>query len=105
MSRATTSDIARRFGDTFTKRLLEIEREQWAGPVESAYGLHLVRISEYVEGHVPELAEVRPQVEIEWQFLRQKESQAKFSQVLRDRYDVVIEWPDVEPDKTAEDSE
>ena len=73
--------------------------------MESAYGLHLVRISERVEGRVPELSEVRRVVEREWLFLRREESQEQFNRELRDRYDVVIWWPGKQPDgTTAEDS-
>jgi parvulin-like peptidyl-prolyl isomerase len=101
LSRATPSEIAGRFGDAFAKQLLEIESGRWGGPVESAYGLHLVRITERVEGHVPELSEVREDVEREWLFLRRKESQEKFNLQLRDRYDVVIRWPNRQSDGTT----
>ena len=38
----------------------------WQGPVESGLGLHLVKITERVEGSLPELADIRPIVEREW---------------------------------------
>lgn len=101
MPLATVNEISRQFGQDFASRLLEIEPGQWAGPVESAYGFHVVRISESVEGRIPELSEVRQAVEREWRFVRQNELQDRFYQELRDRYAVIIQWPETYPEETT----
>jgi len=50
------------FGNNFFERLAEIPSGGWAGPVASAYGVHLVRITERVSARMPELEEARDAV-------------------------------------------
>jgi hypothetical protein len=47
------------FGNGFFDRLAEIPAGVWIGPVESAYGVHLVRIIDRVSARVPPLEEVQ----------------------------------------------
>jgi hypothetical protein len=57
-TRESPFEIARVFGSGFADRLLETGINAWQGPIESGYGLHLVRIREKIDSRVPELAEV-----------------------------------------------
>lgn len=91
---ATPNEIDGNFGDGFASRLWEIRDGRWAGPVESQFGFHLVRINERRAGRNPELAEIRADVEREWKFLRRKELRQNLYRELRDRYDVTIQWPE-----------
>jgi hypothetical protein len=47
------ADIARRFGPEFAQAVTRLAPGQWAGPLRSPYGLHLVRL-ERVEAAVPQ---------------------------------------------------
>jgi hypothetical protein len=87
------SEIARLFGDAFATQLQHIEPGRWAGPIESAFGLHLVFVRERVDGRVPALAEVREAVQREWFAARRKAVHEQFYQRLRARYTVVVEQP------------
>lgn len=95
------SEIARLFGEEFSRSVIELEPTQWQGPVESGYGLHLVLVTERKPGRLPELAEVRDQVEREWVFARKKEMQEAMYQKLGERYTVVIEEPDAPANEVA----
>ena len=86
-------EIVRQFGENFAARLGELSLGQWGGPVESGYGIHLVRVSERTEGRLPELAEVRDAVLREWANTRRLEANEKFYQELLKRYVVTIERP------------
>jgi parvulin-like peptidyl-prolyl isomerase len=66
---------------------------QWAGPIESGFGLHLVRVDERVAGKAPTLAELRPIVLREWQSQARREQGASFLATLREKYDVRVEGP------------
>jgi hypothetical protein len=44
------SEIARLFGDAFATQLQRLEPGRWTGPIESAYGLHLVFVHECTDG-------------------------------------------------------
>ena len=87
------SEIARLFGEEFGRKVFELEPGRWQGPVESGYGLHLVLVTELKPARLPELAEVRDQVEREWLFKRKTEMQEALYEKLRERYTVVIEQP------------
>jgi hypothetical protein len=87
------SDVEKIFGASFAKGILEVEPGNWAGPVMSSYGLHLVFVRERIEGRDPELAEVRVEVEREWAAKRRREFKEQTYKKLRERYTVIIEEP------------
>jgi hypothetical protein len=95
------SEIARLFGEEFSRMVIDLNPGQWEGPVLSGYGLHLVFVSERRPARLPELAEVRDQVEREWVFARKKEMQEAMYQKLGERYTVVIEQPAAAADKVS----
>jgi hypothetical protein len=88
---ASATEISKQFGDKFVAKLTDVPIGQWFGPVESAYGMHLVFVEERTEGRLPELAEVRDAVRREWANARRLESNEKFFQSLLKHYEVVVE--------------
>lgn len=88
---STASDIRRLFGEEFARSVLALSPGRWEGPVRSGYGLHLVLVTNRTPGRMPELSEVRAEVEREWLFTRRKEIQETMHRKLRERYTVVIE--------------
>ena len=86
-------EISRLFGDAFTRELVTIIPGQWAGPIRSGYGLHLVKVTNTVAERLPELDEVREVVEREWFAVHRKEMQEGIYKRLRERYTVVFEQP------------
>lgn len=96
-SLATQSEIARSFGERFAEDAIKLVLGDWTGPVYSAYGGHLLKVSERVEAHLPELADIRALVEREYQVQRRKEQKNLAYQKLREGYEVTIE-----PVKTAQ---
>jgi hypothetical protein len=97
-SLSSRSEIARLFGDAFATQLQQLVPDHWAGPFESAYGLHLVCVRERVDGRMPALAEVREAVQRAWFAARRKAVQEQFYQRLRARYTVVVEQPQATSD-------
>jgi hypothetical protein len=96
------SEVAKLFGDKFAAALGRLSPGQWQGPVESAYGVHLVFVSQRLEGRVPALAAVRDSVRREWDEAHRLEANEKFYRDLLKHYTVTIEEPEpVEADKVA----
>jgi hypothetical protein len=87
------SEIARMFGESFSIEIMKIEPGQWAGPIRSGYGLHLVLVSEQVDGRLPALDEVRELVEQEWSAVHRKELKEAIYKKFREKYTVVFEQP------------
>ncbi len=88
------SEVAKLFGREFTTRLLALKLGQWAGPVESGYGVHLVLLRQRAEGRTLELAEVRDAVRREWLAARRREANEAFLRRFRERYTVIVENPE-----------
>lgn len=88
---ATSSEIARQFGEPFAAALARLAPGAWAGPLESSYGLHLVRVSERGEAAAPELAAIRPAVERDYLADRQRRQLEEVYRRLLEKYTVVVE--------------
>ena len=84
-------EVARQFGDEFAAKLGGLPPGRWQGPVESAFGVHLVFVSERTEGRLPALADVRDAVRREWDDARRQEANERFYQELLKHYTVTIE--------------
>jgi len=96
---ASVDEIARQFGEAFVTALVALAPGSWRGPLESAYGLHLVRVERRTEPRAPELADVRDAVRREWTQARRRERTERFYQDLLARYTVRVLSP--EPEKQA----
>jgi len=89
---ATQSEIERSLGERFGGEVVELaSSDDWVGPMFSAYGGHLVRVSERVDGRDPDLAEIRSLVEREYLAERRVEIKDLAYAKLREGYDVTIE--------------
>ncbi|WP_259667823.1 peptidylprolyl isomerase [Rhizobium lentis] len=87
------TSIGKTFGADFAEELDKIPVGRWAGPVKSAFGRHLIRVTERVPGHVPALNEIRDAVAREWTNAKRKELEDQRFAVLLKRYVVRIESP------------
>lgn len=83
--------IAGEFGRDFADRLAGLPAGRWAGPVESAFGIHLVLIRERIPGRAPVLEVVRKAVARRWKTARLEEASEAFYQKLKQRYSVIVE--------------
>ncbi len=54
------------FGPDYFAALATLPVGSWEGPVESAFGTHLVRVTDRREARTPPLAEIRDKVEQDW---------------------------------------
>lgn len=88
---APVRDVAAQFGDGFAGQVAKLTVGQWQGPVESAYGTHLVLLRERTEGRAPPLDEVREAVRRDWLNEQRTLADEKYYQSLLQRYIVTIE--------------
>ena len=92
MNLASATEISRHFGDEFVQGLLALDVGEWMGPIESSYGIHIVRVNERVPGQVPDFESVRDAVLLEWVYQQEREVQERFLGELRAQYDVSVDW-------------
>jgi hypothetical protein len=87
----TPSEVARLFGKDFAEHLFTLKTNTWQGPIESGYGVHLVRISEKIDSRIPELAAVIDNVRNDWMFEQRQKTNREIYERLKERYEIVIE--------------
>lgn len=83
--------IANQFGEEFARALPKLSLKQWAGPVVSAYGLHLVYVTQATPERMPSLEEIGEPLVRDWRTMRLGELRDAEYQRLRDGYMVEIE--------------
>ena len=88
--------IARDFGEEFATKLAALPLDVWQGPVASGFGAHLVRISKRQPAELPALADIRQQVQREWENDRRERNRAESYRAMAANYRIIID------DKSAE---
>lgn len=86
----TASDLEKQFGTDFTAEVLSLPEGEWEGPVGSGYGLHVVKILGRQPGRIPDLSEVREEVESDLQYEAQNAAQEQGYQEIAGKYRVGI---------------
>jgi peptidyl-prolyl cis-trans isomerase C len=92
-SKAASEEIDRQFGEAFAGKLVALPKGEWAGPIASGFGLHLVRVDEVSAARLPKLADVRQRVENDWRSATRIARENQAYQTLLDGYDIKIERP------------
>jgi hypothetical protein len=95
-------EITSIFGDEFARRIVQLERGRWIGPIQSGYGWHLVYVSDRTEARLRPLSEVREAVQREWLAARRKEIIDATYSKLREKYAVVVEGLPSEADARSQ---
>jgi hypothetical protein len=91
MTSTPTDLIARDFGAKFATALEQVPVGEWAGPIDSAFGAHFVRVLERAPAVVPALSDIRDAVVREWENERRQRARNDNYRRLRSRYDVDID--------------
>jgi hypothetical protein len=87
----TEDGVSRMFGAGFGVAVLAQEPGQWEGPLESGYGLHLVRVDNRVESRVPDWTEVRDQIQNDMIYEARKAAEDRMYAEIAARYQVVYD--------------
>jgi hypothetical protein len=87
----TPFEVERLFGKGFAEQLFILGTNSWHGPIESGYGLHLVRISEKIDARMPDLASVIDKVRTDWMFEQRQKTNKEIYERFKERYEIVVE--------------
>lgn len=85
--------VERQFGPAFASSIAKLPSDMWSGPVESGFGMHLVRVRNQEIPQKVKLADVRQAVENDWRSATLKQREAKAYQALLDGYTIQILKP------------
>ena len=81
--------VANRFGTKFAARIFELTPGPWQGPIDSVKGVHLVRVSALVPGHLRPFEEIKGEVLERWREDRQRGNEEKYFVGLLKKYRLV----------------
>ncbi len=87
----TPDFIASHFGQSFADEVFALDDDPvlWYGPFQSSYGLHLVKVSERLEGRLPELEEVKAIVAQDFRQAKIREHQQAAIQEIVAQYNII----------------
>lgn len=88
----TLDHVASHFGTEFATELAKVapSAEHWQGPIRSAYGEHVVLLTERTERRDPELSEIRTELERDYLAEQATTERATLLARLRKRYRVEV---------------
>lgn len=101
LTRAGAREVAHLFGARFAAELFDRPGTGWQDPISSTFGVHLVRIDEYLPAQMPALEEIRPAVAREWTAEQRAAANRRFHRALRDRYEIDVRLPAARADSVA----
>jgi hypothetical protein len=91
--RASVVAFDRRFGAGFGEAVAHLALGEWAGPVASSYGLHLVFVESREASRLPPLEVIRPRALADYLDELRHARLAQRLAALRDRYDIHVVHP------------
>ena len=91
---ADAARLRREFGAGFAEALAELAAGGWSGPVVSAFGLHLVRVTARAPFAAARLTDVADRVRLDFDLARREERNRAAIAELRERYEVVEDVAD-----------
>ena len=86
----TQQEVANVLGRQFAEKLFKTQKGIWQGPIESAYGVHLVQIHDRTESRLPDIRDVRNKVQLDFLAERRRETNKKIFEKLKARYEIVV---------------
>ena len=95
----TLDYVQSHFGTEFVSELVKIapSERRWSGPVRSMYGYHVILLTARTEARLPELSEIRKQVEEDW--LRDRTQSARSQGLNRLAHEYTVERRDLDEKK------
>jgi len=83
--------LDRTFGTGFGASVINLSVGEWSGPIESGYGMHIVKVEKLTESRIPELKEVLQKVITDMSFENRKAAEDQFYSELVPRYKVIYD--------------
>jgi peptidyl-prolyl cis-trans isomerase C len=88
-----TDFLGKEFGPQFALAVAKLPIGSWQGPIESGFGWHLVFVDNAIPGHVPDFAEVEPDLKTAWLSEQKALAWERAYQELRAKYTVLLPKP------------
>ena len=87
--------IENEFGKNFSSYFNKIELDKWIGPIKSPFGHHIIFVSSYEEGYLPDIASVLKQVEVDYLQIKRDQAVQEYLNQIKSEYKIYIN-PDLQ---------
>ncbi len=84
-------DLDRVFGGNFGSAVVAVASGQWYGPIESGYGLHLIKVRHREESRIPDLTDVVRRVITDMRYEGRQAAEDQFYAEIAPRYQVLYD--------------
>jgi hypothetical protein len=88
---ADQQTVASAFGPEFASAVLQLKPGAWQGPIASAYGVHLVRVTHSTPAWLRPFEDSKTKVVELWREEKKRETEERYFRRLLDKYDVQID--------------
>lgn len=82
--------VEQELGGNLAASLHDLPLNEWSGPVESGYGLHLIYLTKKQAPSIPEFQEIRDELVRDYSYQAEKENQQAIYQSLKNNYQIEI---------------
>jgi len=83
--------LSAEYGPHFTEQLLNLKRREWAGPIRSGLGVHLIKVRKLDPGKLPGMNDVRQKLLNDYMYARRKQVLADYYTTVKEKYMVRVE--------------
>lgn len=90
-AQADQQTLSSLFGPDFAMAVFTLETGHWQGPVASAYGFHLVRVSEHLSAQPLPFEQVRERLAAQWRQDQRVQAKQRYLAALLEKYEVVMD--------------
>jgi peptidyl-prolyl cis-trans isomerase C len=87
----TEKEVSAAFGGDFSASVVALEPGQWEGPIQSGYGLHLVKVVRREDSRVPDWTEVSGRIINDMEFEARNSAKDQLYQEIAQKYEVVLD--------------
>ena len=91
----TKRDIESDFGNNFSDYFDNIELNKWLGPFKSAFGHHIIYVTNYQKGFYPDINKVLKKVEVDFMLYQKDIALEKYLNEIKSEYKIYIN-PDLQ---------
>ena len=82
--------IKSEFGKDFALNFKDVEFDKWIGPIESPFGHHIIYVTNYTEGYIPDITNVLKQVEVDFLQSQRDVAIENYLNQIRSEYKIYI---------------
>lgn len=90
-SNLTEKDVSATFGGDFATAIVASDPGQWLGPLNSGYGLHLVKVMRREDSRIPNWPEIRGRIINDMEFEAKTAARDQLYQEIAQNYEIVLD--------------